>query len=223
MPLRVNGNALYHEIIALPPNDEIPVPEQRQALLHLAQMYLERRATQHLAIGVIHTETDSLHIHLMISSNGVLSRKREWLHKREFAEIQRELEAYRIEHYPRLGKERYYAGDRRQARLSQREQTLCRRTGKPTQKQQLITDLREILATVNDHQTLDAALAGKGLELYQRGRSVGVMTSNNRRYRFCTLGLAHEYTDALARIDLIASRYAMLNRNGEEAEYGRER
>ncbi|WP_459873885.1 relaxase/mobilization nuclease domain-containing protein, partial [Endothiovibrio diazotrophicus] len=92
LPRRANGNALFHEILALPPDAGISTKRQVEALRHLATRYLARRAPQQLAVGVIHADTPHVHLHLMISSNAVLSRKREWLKKAEFAAIQRELE-----------------------------------------------------------------------------------------------------------------------------------
>ena len=108
LPTRANGNALYHEILALPPNTDLPKRQQIEALKKIAALYLDRRAAQQLAIGVIHAETAHIHMHLMISSNAVLSKKRLWMHKQEFADIQREIEEYKIQHFPELGSTRLF-------------------------------------------------------------------------------------------------------------------
>ncbi len=57
LPKRINGNALYHEIISLEPNIELPIKQQAEALRFIAERYLEKRAPRQLALGVIHTDT----------------------------------------------------------------------------------------------------------------------------------------------------------------------
>ena len=222
LPRRANGNALFHEILALPPDSEISTTRQVEALRHLAARYLEQRAPHQLAVGVIHADTPHVHLHLMISSNAVLSKTRVWLKKAAFAEIQREVEAYRLEHFPELGRAAHYTCGRQGAKLTNREQAKRTRTGAPTHKEQLAATLATILSSARSREALATALAEQNLELYQRGRGVGVQTAGGRRYRFATLGLAEAYTEAAARFELTESRMASLSRGRVRSERGRE-
>ena len=213
LPRRSNGNALYHEIIALEPNTDLSLRQQAAALRAIAARYLEQRAPNQLAFGVIHTDTAHVHIHFVISSNAVLSRKRVWLKKRDFAYIQREMEAYQLAKYPQLGAARHYDQSRQGMKRSTREQAASLRSGEPSHKQTLAATLATVLQNSRSRKALDAALADLDLTLYQRGRSVGVQTSGGRRYRLSTLGLAEEYTEAATRFDLAESRLMTLQRN----------
>lgn len=213
LPQRANGNALYHEIIALEPNAEIPVKQQIAALRKIAARYLDRRAPSQLAIGVIHAETAHIHMHLMISANAVLSKKRVWLKKADFAEIQRELESYQLTQFPQLGKAQHYEQARQGMKRSTREQAASLRTGKASHKEELAASLKAALQAARSREALDATLAKLGLTLYQRGRSIGVQTEGRRRYRLTTLGLGEAYTDAATRFELAESRYNILRRN----------
>ena len=60
----------------------------------MGQEYLRQRAPEQLAYGVIHLDTDHIHLHLMVSANRVRSADRVRLSKADFADIQRETERY---------------------------------------------------------------------------------------------------------------------------------
>ena len=235
LPKRKNGNALYHEIIALPPDSKGSKREQVAALKEIAEKYLASRAELHLAFGVIHRDTDCLHMHLLISSNALLSHRRARLTKAAFATIQRETEEYQIAHYPKLGSQRYYAAGSREAETAQqhiavtpkstkrqrtkattREQAAALRTGRPSKKEQLAQTIQTALTTAAKPHELTAVLAAAGLTLYRRGKSVGVQTEGGRRYRLTTLGIARNYAEATARWDLAESRLAELSRGKQQ-------
>lgn len=158
----------------------------------------------------------------MISSNAVLSRKRVWMKKRDFAEIQREVEAFRIERFPELGATRHYDSEQQGMKKTAREQTASLRSGQPSHKEQLAGTLKTVLQQARSREALETAVAGLGFMLYQRGRSVGIQTEGRRRYRLSTLGLAEDYTDAVTRFELAESRMESLKqgraRRSTEAE-----
>jgi len=223
LPSRVNGNAMYHDILALEPNTDVPKREQITALRKIAARYLDRRAPQQLALGVIHAETAHIHMHLMISSNAVLSKKRVWLTKKDFAEIQQEIEGYRLARFPELGTARHYDKSREGVKRGTREQAAKLRTGTASHKEQLAADLANAFRHARSRKTLDAELAKLGLTIYQRGRSVGVVTEGGRRYRLTTLGLGEAYTVAAARFELTESRLMTLQRGRAKRTPERER
>lgn len=224
LPGRVNGNALYHEIIALPPGTDLPKMNQITALKRIAMRYLDLRAPRQLAIGVIHAETAHIHMHVMISSNAVLSKRRLRLAKCDFAQIQRETEEYKIEHFPELGTERLFDQKSKAQKKSIREKAASLRTGQPSYKDQLAATVGDMLHKARNREALGASLSAHGLTLYQRGRSVGVVTDGGRRYRLTTLGLSEAYTDAAARFELAESRMASLQRgrSGRTPDHERE-
>lgn len=210
LPHRANGNALFHEVIALPPDLGLPVRAQVAALQEIAARYLDLRGPRQLALGVIHTDTAHVHLHLMVSSNAVWSRRREWLKKEAFAAIQREMEAFRLVRFPELGTARHYERGGRGVRSGSREQAARLRTGMPSHKEQLAAAVFTALDGADSREALEKSLAGLGLSLYRRGRSVGVQTAEGRRHRLATLGLAEAYGDAVARFELMESRLASL-------------
>ena len=206
---RRGGNALYHEIIALEPGLTASRRAQIAALKDIARRYLEARAPDQLAYGVIHTDTPHLHIHLAVSSNAVASKRRVSLTKKAFAAIQRNIEEYQLHTHPTLGSERFYGSSReRKRKIGERETQASRREGRPSHKAQLSEMIAQIMSRAQSLEELQAALTQEGLRLYTRCKTTGVETSGGRRYRFCTLGLAHDWLEAQTRFDLLAERAA---------------
>ncbi len=108
LPKRRNGNALYHEVIVLPPQPGLSRAKQEVILRELAQKYCELRAPDNLAWGRIHLDTDNSHIHLMISANAAQSKTRTRLSKVRFAEVQIEMERQAHARFPDLQDRQVY-------------------------------------------------------------------------------------------------------------------
>lgn len=205
---RSNGNALYHEILSLPHLPELPTDAQSEALIELAQTYLEHRAPHQLAFGRVHLDARHLHLHLVISSNAVASKKREWLSKAQLANIQREVERLRLERFPELGHQTPYRNSRNELtpNSTRGEGELSRRSA-PSEKQMLAARLDMLLATArNDREILDA-LKDDGYRFYRRGESWGVMNlTTGRKFRLKTLGLEPALSACRKRFDTIRQR-----------------
>ena len=100
LPARRNGVVLYHEILSFHPEDR---ERLTPALLEdLARQWLALRAPQALAYGRVHYDRGHVHVHLLLSANGVHSPRRIRLSRAAFGRAKRELERYQIEHYPQL-------------------------------------------------------------------------------------------------------------------------
>ena len=193
LPKRKNGNALYHEIIALPENLNIPEDRQRAILRDLVGQYVQQRATNQMVYGQIHTDTDYLHCHLMISANAVGSAKRERLTKKRFSEIKKELERYKLEKYGEYFPEQVFDPESpNRSKESHREHAFKTRTGEPSRKESIKTIAERLLFGSSTEPEFSKALMEHNLELYRRGKNQtpGIIDlSSGKRYRLKTLGL----------------------------------
>lgn len=203
-----NGVVLYHEIIAIAEADREKVTEEM--LIDLTREYLQRRAPNALAYAKAQFNTESPHVHILISGNQIESGKKLRLERKEFEQIKRELERYQIEKYPQLshsivyGKQRHKAHDR--PALTQGEQERIRRlkekTNKlPTQKADTRRRLKACLTTAQSEEHLIELLKAAHLAPYVRGNTPGVTdTCTGRKYRLRTLGLDQEGQATLKRL-----------------------
>jgi hypothetical protein len=196
------GNVLYHEILSFS-SEYLSHGGSRGSLekriTQIGEEYLALRAKDQMAYGVIHRDTDHLHLHLLISANAVEQSKRQWLTKAEFALVQKELEAYVMREHPELGQTLIYGRDRATERLKTQahEQAMASRTGKSSRKEDLKSQLHQIFEMAASERELDDLVEKLGARLYTRGKSVGVIVrgddGSERRYRLTSLGLADHY------------------------------
>ncbi len=196
LPTRKNGNALYHEILALKPQHHLSKKQIAERLRLIALYYCDYRAPQQLVWGKVHHDTDFPHVHLMISANEVYSAKRARLSKAEFATVQRQTEAYVREHFPELTASPVYAPqyERKKTKTTRSEGELVRRTNKPSRKMQAFALLESIFQKASGQSDLEAQLKVSGFRLYQRGKTWGVLhQASGTRYRLTTLGLMPEF------------------------------
>lgn len=203
-----SGVVLYHEIIAIAEADREKVTEEM--LVDLTREYLRRRAPNALAYAKAQFDTDSPHVHLMISGNLIESKKKLRLERKQFEQVKRELEAYQIEKYPQLsrsivyGKRQHKAHDR--PVLTQGEQERIRRlkdqTNKPpTQKEAARERLKACLTDAQSEEHLVGLLNAAQLVPYVRGKTPGVTdTRTGRKYRLNTLGLDREGQATVERL-----------------------
>lgn len=205
---RKDGVMLYHEIIAIAPEDRQHVTE---AMLNdLAREYLRHRAPNALAYAKAQFNTASPHIHLLISGNLIESKQKLRLARGEFEQVKREIEAYQRQRYPMLTHSIVHDPQRRKThdRLQETdgEHERARRmkmTGRadPTHKQEARERLKACLDNAGSEQHLIELLKAAQLAPYVRGKTPGVTdTKTGRKYRLNTLGLDCEGQETIKRL-----------------------
>jgi hypothetical protein len=218
LPKRRNGNALYHEILSFSAGHSVGRDDARRILSDIGYEYLKLRAPGQLAYGTLHRDTDHLHLHLCISSNGLGETKRVRLSKAAFAEIQKTIENLVRERYPELNQERVYTRDRKAERVktASREQAYKERTGAASKKECIAGMVHGLFEYANSRNELDRLLAKEGFRIYVRGKTVGLEGSDGRKHRLKTLGLDLHYSAALERFDAPKDRSAGTEKETEE-------
>jgi hypothetical protein len=205
LPKRKNGVFLYHEIISLPEQKEIPKKKQKEILCDIANKYLEKRTNLNLAFGTIHEEKDHLHCHLMISSNELNSPQRQRLSKEEFSRIQKEIESYKLEKFPELQDKILYnkelTKNKYQKSKSKDQENQYKHRTKEQSRAEKVKEITQkaILSsfTVKDFQQ---SLEKYNFELYIRGQTAGIIDkndNNNTKYRLKRLDLEPQYQNLL--------------------------
>ena len=199
LPKRKGGNVLYHEIIALEPQPQLTAAQQVTVLSQMAARYCERRAPDQMAWGKVHLDTDYPHLHLMISANAKHSAKRHRLSRKQFAEIQRDVEGFSRANFPQLVGRSVYTKThavRRSPIKTTREGEMERRTKQPSAKAKVANQLRALFASTSQ-DSLHTDLAAAGFDLSRRGQhQIVTDVSTGRRYRLRTLGLEADFASA---------------------------
>jgi hypothetical protein len=189
LPPRKNGNQLYHEIISLKISKNRSLEAYQRGLYTICQSYIQARASDHAVYGKLHMEKHHLHVHLVMSPNTIgTPDKRVRFAKKEFSELQQQLENWVLQTFPELGQQQVYTQDHPQRQMSDKEVQRSKRTQKSTQKEQLRLMLEHLLTQAESQQDFARLLQRHGLELYYRGSVAGIKT-DKRQYRLSTLGL----------------------------------
>lgn len=203
---RKNGNVLYHEMLSFSNGHRLDDAVLDRIIADIGQAYLNERATSQLAYGVIHKDTGHVHLHLMISANNVGKSERVRLSKSEFADIQKRLESYVLEHYPELEQTRVYDQAKNQEKMKTQahEQAMKSRTGQVSRKEQIKTQLHQLFERAQTYEELAKLVKEAGIHMYQRGQSVGVIIRQpdgvERRHRLSSLGVLDHYERTNARL-----------------------
>lgn len=190
----IGRNYLYHEILSISTNS-LEAQQSQKALLELAHYYLKLRGENHLALMAMHTHKQHLHMHLMISANEIESSKRKRLSKKEFASIQKELEAYTTRHFSQLRTFHYQDFGSDKSKKTSKEQELYSRT-KTSKKQSLKERFSDILHSSQNIQEFKTKLIEANISLYTRGKSDGIIFED-KKYRLSSLDLSTLYHEKL--------------------------
>jgi len=185
---RKNGVYLYHEIISITRAKGLSFEEQKSRLFDIAQSYIAARCPDNLVFGGLHQDKEhSFHYHLMISANRAGETGRLRLTKKQFREIQVGLENHVLEQFPEL-EQKVAIGKRSEKKLSRSEAELERRTGKRPKREEVLERVRDAFASSKDRDSLLDALGRNDLELYVRGKNLGVIDhESGKRHRLKTL------------------------------------
>jgi hypothetical protein len=187
---RKNGVYLYHEIISITRARGLSAKEQKERLHDIAQSYIAARCPDNLVYGGLHQDKEhSYHYHLMISANRAGEERRLRLAKAQFRQIQVGLERHVLQAMPEL--EQKVAIDKRaERRQSRGEAELERRTGSVPKKDQVRARVLEALEQGQDRDGLMQAFGRQDLELYVRGKTLGVIDhESGKKHRLKTLDL----------------------------------
>ncbi len=220
---RKNGTYLFHEIISITRAKGLSAQEQKQRLHEIAQEYIAARCPDNLVYGGLHQDKDhSYHMHLMISANRVDETKRQRLTKHQFREIQVKLEAHVLQTYPEL-EQKLAIGKRSDRGRGKGEAELERRTGKRPKREEILKRIQAAYAASQDRDSLFSALGREGLELYVRGKTVGVVDlESGKKHRLKTLDLqmADQIEIRMAGQDAESQREAEKMPEGEKEKQG---
>ncbi len=190
---RKNGVYLYHEILSITRTANLSLKEQKEKLFQIAYEYLNKRAANNLVLGVMHEDhDDNLHYHLMISSNELGESKKHRLSKKQFEVIKCDLEKRVLQNMPEL-EQKVAINKKAERKLSKKGAELNRRSGKTSQRDQVIEKLRAAFQAQSRQAFFDR-LAEAKLEIYIRGQNIGVIDKeHNRKHRIKSLGLLEEF------------------------------
>jgi Relaxase/Mobilisation nuclease domain len=179
-----------HEILSWSREDADKISLQK--LEDMTRRYLELRNPNGMYLAVPHT--DKAHYHCHIIASGVAYRTGKSLHPSRpvLQKLKKEIQEYQIEKYPELEKSVVSHGKRDVSRLTEKEYQYKLRTGRVTDREQVIGMLKSSYRKAESKETFIELLKESGLKTYDRsGKTTGIIF-NDRKFRFSRLGFTEE-------------------------------
>lgn len=214
---RKNGVFMYHEILSIKKSSKISLEKQKEIIFDLAEKYLQERAKNNLAYGVLHDDkSDNLHYHFVISSNEVKQKTKHRLSKKVFDKIKKDLENYMVDMYPEM-EQKAVINKTKDEKISTREYELKKRTGKQSERDQVKSKLKVVFEKSKTKQDFFNNLADSGFELYVHGNTIGVKSKETGlNYRLRTLGLLDEFYKISPAIQEVENRRDKIKKSRDE-------
>jgi hypothetical protein len=187
---------MYHEVISITKSKQLTNEQQKEILRKIVLEYIQKRAKNNLVYGVLHDDkTDNFHYHLLISSNELEETKKHRLSKYEFDKIKKDLEVMVLSKYPEL-QQGVVINKPSSEKLSNKGAEVKRRTGKTSQRDSVKNRLETVFLSSKDKQSFFENIEKENLEIYVRGKTVGVVDKETgRKHRLKTLGMLEVFNE----------------------------
>lgn len=197
---------ISHEIISWHKADAKHITGE--ILQEITREYITRRNTKAMYVAVPHYDKEHYHIHIMASGIEYKTGKSSRISKKDFATLKKDIQTYQLERFPELSQSTVKHGRKQQARETEKEYQLKKRSGKETNKKQITDILNDCYAKATSKTDFYAKVHQHGLTTYIRGGRVYGIAMNDIKYRFKGLGFEQSKIDAL---DIQADRGNTLN------------
>lgn len=188
MNTRTNQKFAEHAIMSFSNQDLANIDDRM--LQDLANQFLELRCRGNLAIAAIHKNTESSHIHFIVSGtqlNGRSSR----VSKAEFQNIKEQLQEYQKERYPQLNKSVVEHG---KSKVKGKDYLKnFKNSERSTVKNNLLKCIESSMLKAKTTDDFYKSLKSFGFDTYQRaGRITGIKTEDGMKFRLSRLNVSEK-------------------------------
>jgi len=211
---RKDSAYLTHEILSWHKDDAKDITLEKME--QMTREYISKRNPNGMYVAVPHFDKDHYHIHICASGLEYRTGKALRMSRTEFGQLKKDIQEYQLKKFPELSKSVVEHGKKDKARLSEKEYQMKQRTGRETQKEQLIGILKTCYKKADSKEDFYNKLKDCGLKTYERGGKVSGVIMGETKHRFKGLGYEQKNID---RLDRSANRGRELREvRGEEKE-----
>jgi hypothetical protein len=143
-------------------------------------------------VAVPYFDKQHYHIHICASGIEFKTGKSLRLTKPELQKLKKDIQQFQIERFPELSKSVVHHGKREKSLLTDKEYQIKLRTGRETDKEQLIGMLKTCYKKANSRETFFQLVKECKLIPYKRGGKTSGIVFNNKKFRLKRLGFTEE-------------------------------
>lgn len=212
---RVDSVLATHEIISFHRDDAENITLGK--LEDIARQYIKERNINGVYVAVPHFDREHYHIHICASGVEYQTGKSMRLAKKDLQILKQRIQGYQLARYPELSSSIVNHGKtpKDKALLSEREYQYKLRTGRATDKEQVIGMLKTCYKKANSKDTFFELLKESGLSTYVRGGRISGVVFSGRKFRLKTLGFTE---DRLQELDKALKQSKEINRVREKTK-----
>lgn len=192
---RKDSVILTHEIISFHKDDSENITVEK--LREIAIEYINNRNIKGMYVAVPHFDKEHYHIHICASGVEYRIGKSLRMSKPGFQKLKKDIQNYQVERYPELSKSLVAHDKKRKVRITEKEYQQKLRTGRESNKEQVIKTIESCLNASFSKNDFYKKLKDSGLETYERsGKTTGVVF-DKIKFRFARLGFTNERIEEL--------------------------
>ncbi len=213
---RKDSVILTHEILSWHKEDAKHISIEKMEAM--AREYIQRRNPKGIYVIAPHFDKNHYHIHICASGLEYHTGKAMRMSKGEFRKLKKDIQEYQQKHYPELSKSVVEHWKKEKAVTSDKEYQFKLRTGRQSEKEQVIGMLKTCYKASNSIEDFYNKLKECGIETYNRsGKTTGIIFGKHK-FRFNRLGYTEERIQDLNKTKTRANelnrvREKMNNRN----------
>lgn len=191
---RKDSTRLTHEIISFHKDDAKNISLDKMETM--AREYIRLRNPKGIYVAVPHFDKQHYHIHICASGLEYRTGKALRMTKGEFQTLKKNIQLFQQEKFPELSKSIVGHGKKVHA-LSDQEYQYKLRTGRATEKEQLIGILKTCYKKANSKESFFELLKECKLKIYERGGKISGVYFANKKFRFKRIGFSEERLEEL--------------------------
>jgi hypothetical protein len=205
---RINSILANHEIISFHRDDATNITLDK--LEDIARQYVRERNINGMYVAVPHFDKEHYHIHICASGIEYKTGSTMRLSKASLQRLKTNIQDYQRAKYPELSKSLVNHGNEKKAlALSDKEYNYKLRTGRATDKENIIGILKTCYKKAGSKDEFYDLLKDCGLTTYVRGGKVSGIVYNNKKFRIKRLGFTEE---RLQELDIYFNRDKALSK-----------
>ncbi len=193
---RINSVLATHEIISFHKDDAKNITLDK--LEDIARQYVRERNEKGMFVAVPHFDKEHYHIHICASGIEYKTGKAMRLSKMDLVKVKKQLQEYQIEKYPELRNSLVnHSKEKKVQALSDKEYQYKLRTGRATDKEQLLGMLKTCYKKADSRDDFYENIHECGLTTYIRGGKISGIIFNNKKFRINRLEFTEERLEEL--------------------------
>ena len=192
---RSDSTILTHEILSWHRDDAKNISLEKMEAM--AREYIQRRNPKGMYVIAPHFDKSHYHIHICASGVEYRTGKAMRMSKGEFGKLKKDIQEYQQEYFPELSKSVVEHGKKEKSLTSDKEYQFKLRTGRQSEKEQLMGILKTCYKASNSAEDFYLKLKECGVNTYNRSNKTTGIVFGKHKFRFNRLGYTEERLEDL--------------------------